>query len=187
MKSKNITKLILDHNLLNQSSCKMKRILFVAVLVPVFSILQGCLSSHGVIPVSSDTYMIRVEDHAGIFAFNRGKMKGEALKKAKAFADSKEMDVFPVEMKEHPVGILGDWAAVEYQFRLVPRGSKQNSGGKLVRPADFISENTQNININNSGSDDLYDHLLKLDDLKKRGIITEEEFNSEKQKLLIER
>lgn len=169
---------------MNQFYYKMNKILFVAVLATVFFILQGCLSSHGVIPVSSDTYMIRVEDHAGIFAFNRGKMKGEALKKAKAFADSKEMNVFPVEMKEHPVGILGDWAAVEYQFRLVPKGSQKNSGGKLVRPADFISENTQNLNIKNSGNDDLYDHLLKLDDLKKRGIITEEEFNAEKQKLL---
>jgi hypothetical protein len=162
----------------------MHRLAIVSLLIPIFYFIQGCLSSHGVVPVSSDTYMIRVEDHAGIFAFNRGKMKGEALQRAKAFADSKNMDISPVEMKEHPVGILGDWAAVEYQFRLVPKGSEKGSGGKLVRPADFISENTQNININKGGSDELYDKLLKLDDLKKRGIITEDEFQTEKQKLL---
>lgn len=136
--------------------------------------------------------MVRVEDHAGIFAFNRGKMKGEALKKAKAFADARGMESVPVEMKEHPVGILGDWAAVEYQFRLVPRGTKQALGGKLVRPTDYISENTQNINVNRSGKirenktekGDVYDQLLKLDELLKRGIITKEEFDSEKRKLL---
>lgn len=165
----------------------MSRLAKASLLISICYFFQGCLSSDGVVPISSDTYMIRVEDHGGIFAHNRGKMKGEALRKAKAYADSKNMDVSPVQINEHPVGILGDWAAVEYQFRLVPKGSEKGNGGKLVRPADFISENTQNININKSGSGDLYDQLIKLDDLKKRGILTEQEFNSEKQKLLGDR
>ena len=161
----------------------MRRLLngFAVAMICLFT---SCLSTHDVIPVSSDTYLVKVEDHGGIFAFNRGKMKGEALKRAKAFADSKNMDVVPVEIKEHPVGILGDWASVEYQFRLVPKGHFKSKGGKLKREADFISENDYNINHSKPQNVDSYDRLIKLDDLKKRGIISEEEFKQEKQKIL---
>ncbi len=73
------------------------------------------------VKLSPDTYMIRVEDHAGIFAFNRGKLKASAIQQANDFAESEGKIAIPVAMDSHPVGILGDWAAVEYQFRVVSK------------------------------------------------------------------
>lgn len=52
------------------------------------------------------------------------------------------------------------------------------------------SKTTIDLNINQSGSvvpadePDTYKELLRLDDLRKRGILTEEEFQSEKTKFL---
>ena len=149
-------------------------------------LLTGCISTHDVIPMSQDTYMVRVEDHAGIFAFNRGKMKGVALKKAEEFATSKSMVAIPLGMKDHPVGILGDWPAVEYQFRLVHKNSPSAIGGHLQPRADVVIEYNENIKINQTSinNEDLYKELMKLNDLKKQGILTEEEFLIEKKKLL---
>ena len=133
--------------------------------------------------MSKDTYMVKVEDHAGIFAFNRGNMKGEALKKAQKFAESKGMIATPISMKEHPVGILSDWASVEYQFRLVPKNSKMANGGKLLPRPDVVIQKNISTKIKNT-SENLYTKLMKLDDLRKKGILTEKEFNKEKEKLL---
>jgi hypothetical protein len=156
--------------------------------------LSGCISTHDAIPMSQDTYMIRVEDHGGIFAFNRGKMKGEALKRAQAFAESKRMVAIPLGMKEHPVGILGDWAAVEYQFRLVPPGSEAAQGAHLIPRADVVIETNETIRVEKkeevtienkpSSARDIYQELMKLDDLRQRGILTEEEFDQQKRRLL---
>jgi hypothetical protein len=130
--------------------------------------------------------MIRVEDHGGIFAFNRGKMKGEALAKAQEFAQSQNMVAVPLAMNEHPVGVLGDWAAVEYQFRLVPPNSNAAHGSHLQKRADLVIEDNQNINVNQriQKEDDIYGELMKLDNLRKQGILTEDEYNNEKQKIL---
>jgi hypothetical protein len=153
-------------------------------------ILSGCLSNDPIIPMSADTYMVRVEDHAGIFAFNRGKMKGQALAQANEFAEKKGMVAVPVNMSEHPVGVLGDWASVEYQFRLVPQNSPEASNKGLFPRADLVIERSDNIKVDvktqdlSSEKKDIYGELIKLDDLKKKGIITEDEFNSEKAKLL---
>jgi hypothetical protein len=162
----------------------MKNYRFIILAVSII-VLSGCLSTQDVIPMSKDTYMIRVEDHAGIFAFNRGKMKGEALKKADSFAKGKGQVAIPLSMKEHPVGILGDWPAVEYQFRLVSEDSPLAAGGYLEQRADFVIESNENIQITDDNTkSDTYESLLKLDKLRKQGVITDEEFEVEKKKLL---
>jgi len=165
----------------------MKNYRFIILAVSIIT-LSGCLSTQDVIPMSKDTYIIRVEDHAGIFAFNRGKMKGEALKKADSFAKGKGQVAIPLSMKEHPVGILGDWPAVEYQFRLVSEDSPLAAGGYLEQRADFVIESNENIQIkqitDDSAKSDTYENLLKLDNLRSQGVITNEEFEIEKKKLL---
>jgi len=165
------------------------------ILILSVASIGGCssistLSTDEIVRVSPDTYMLRVEDHAGIFAFNRGKMKATALKKANAFAESKGKIAVPVYLKEHPVGVLGDWASVEYQFRVISENDIEARRTSLKPRADFVVD--KNINIKGkvetrNSSDrkpDLYNQLIKLNDLRSKGILTESEFIKQKELLL---
>ncbi|MFZ3090638.1 MAG: SHOCT domain-containing protein [Nitrospirota bacterium] len=152
-------------------------------------ILSGCFASN-MVQLSPDTYMIRVEDHGGIFAFNRGKLKSSAIQQANDFAASKGKIAIPVAIDSHPVGILGDWAAVEYQFRVVSKDDPEAKRTSLTPRPDIVIEKTSEISADIEIKDqtektkDVYTELIKLDDLRKKGIITEAEFETQKRKLL---
>jgi hypothetical protein len=165
-----------------------------STLVLLFSLLgaglfSGC-SSPGVVQLSPDTYMITKEDHGGIFAFNRGKLKTDTIREANEFAESKGKIAVPVALKEHPVGVLGDWASVEYQFRVVDKNDPEAKRTSLVPRADVVIEKTERIAADVRTKDetekrpDLYTEIMKLDDLRKKGLITDAEFEAQKQKLL---
>jgi len=164
----------------------MKKLLLIAIAI----VLTGCLSTHDVVKVSPDTYMVRIEDHGGIFAFNRGKMKSTAMQKANEFAESKGKVAIPVNLHEHPVGVLGDWAAVEYQFRVVSEGDHEARRTSLTPRADVVIKKTNEVRGSIVTKDisedktDLYDQLIRLDDLKSKGILTNEEFIEQKKRLL---
>ncbi len=85
----------------------MKKLCLGALLLFAL-LLSGCFSSN-IVKLSPDTYMLRIEDHGGIFAFNRGKLKPTAIQEANEFAASKGKIAIPVAMDSHPVGILGDY------------------------------------------------------------------------------
>jgi hypothetical protein len=161
----------------------------LGLLILVGAMLSGC-SSPGVVQMSPDTYMVTVEDHGGIFAFNRAKLKTRAIQQANAFAERKGKIAIPVSMKEHPVGVLGDWANVEYQFMVVAKDDPAAQRTSLTPRADVVIEKNEKISADIRTKDesdkkkDTYTELLKLDDLHKRGIITDAEFASEKKKLL---
>ena len=152
-------------------------------------LLSGCFASN-MVKLSPDTYMVRVEDHAGIFAFNRGKLNSSAIKKANDFAASEGKIAIPLAMESHPVGILGDWAAVEYQFRVVDKKDPEARRTHLIKSPDMVIKRDDflkaDIDINakeDSGkSSDLYTELTKLDDLQKRGILTKAEFEIQKKR-----
>ena len=77
----------------------------------------------------------------------------------------------------------------EYQFRLVDRNDPRAEGGALLPRAEVVMDvhNTAPVAPINTGSgksSDVYTELLKLDDLRKRGIITDVEFQAQKAKLL---
>ncbi len=134
--------------------------------------------------------MVTVEDHGGIFAFNRAKLKTKAMEQANAFAASQGKIAIPVSMKEHPVGVLGDWANVEYQFMVVDKNDPAARRTSLAPRADVVIEKTEKITADVQTKDvsdkkqDTYTELMKLDDLRKKGVITDAEFAAEKQKIL---
>lgn len=168
----------------------MKKVCLGVLLPLLFTLLlSGCFSSN-VVKMSPDTYMIRVEDHAGIFAFKRGQLKSSAIQQANDFAESQDKIAIPINMKSHPVGILGDWAAVEYQFRVVSKDDPEAKRTSLAPEADVVIEKTNEISVDIKTKDqsektiDVYTELLKLDDLRKKGIITEAEFETQKKKIL---
>jgi len=150
----------------------------------------GC-QSPGIVQMSPDTYMITKEDHRGLFAAgSRAKLKTETIREANAFAESKGKIAIPIFLKEHPMGVMGDWASVEYQFKVVDKSDPEALRTSLVPRADLVVEKSEKISADVRTKDetdkklDLYTELTKLDDLRKKGLITDTEYESEKQKLL---
>lgn len=152
-----------------------------------------------IVQVGAGTYMIFKEDHKGIFG-SLAKLKLRIIKEANEFAAAKGQVVIPLACKEKPLGNgPAQWASFEYQFRLVPRDSPEARDFAGAACPDSVSHSTQVVKVTSTvetvpaaapeapAADkpkDLYTELLKLDDLRKRGILTEEEFEAEKRKLL---
>ena len=101
----------------------------------------------------------------------------------------------PVSVREKPVGSKpGEWAHFEYQFKLVDLATARTSAAlnadrQSIAPRDVATDTTQRINVQGPPSTapvqaDLYSELLKLDDLRKRGLLTEAEFAAQKARLL---
>lgn len=154
-------------------------LLFVATI-------GGCATSE-VIPMGTDTYMISQTSAGGVFK-SMSSLKAEVIKQANSFAESKGKVAVPIAAKESP-SYPGHMPNFEYQFRLVDKEDPRASGAALIPRADVVIENkvsaTSDIRIKDqSESKDVYTELLKLDDLRKKGIITEAEFVAQKNKLL---
>jgi hypothetical protein len=156
----------------------------------LLGLLAGCAQTIGIVQVSPDTYMLTREDHGGIFAFNRGKLKTDAIREANDFAEKQGKIAIPVSMREHPCGVLGDWPSVEYQFRVVDKNDPEARRTSLVPRPDVVIEKTEKVSADvhvkeqSEKPSDLYTELIKLEDLRKKGIINDSEFEALKKKLL---
>ena len=160
-----------------------------SLLVVVALVLSGC-ANPGVVKLSPDTYMITRQDRAGIFG-NASKLKAEVIQEASAFAAAQGKVAIPLATNERPMGGPGQFASFEYQFRVVDKNDPEARRTSLVPRADLVIEKTEKISADvrtkEDKAPDLYLELTKLDDLKKRGILTEEEFNAQKKRLLEKR
>lgn len=146
----------------------------------------GCATAD-VIPMGTDTYLISQTSAGGVFK-SMSSLKTEVIKRANAFADSKGKVAIPIAAKESPA-YPGHMPNFEYQFRLVNKDDPRASGGGLIPRADVIIENNVEappiqMPSERAKKPDLYSELLKLDDLKKKGLISDAEFESQKAKLL---
>ncbi len=160
-------------------------------------LLTGCALSliacatANVIPMGTDTYMISQTSAGGAFT-NMGALKSKVMARANAFAESKGKVAIAVAARETP-GAPGRMPNVEYQFRLVDKNDPRAGGTGLVKTPDVVVENRGQqgpaVVVNNGSngtpqSPDVYSELMKLDDLRKKGLLTEAEFEAQKQKLL---
>jgi hypothetical protein len=136
--------------------------------------------------MGTDSYMISQTSAGGVFK-SMSSLKSDVMKRANAFAESKGKIAIPVASKETPARPGRNMPNFEYQFRLVYKDDPRASGTALVPRADVVIEN-QVHPVTNAKDEpkpwDVYAELLKLDDLRKRNIIAEGEFEAEKQKLL---
>ena len=140
--------------------------------------------------MGTDTYMISQTSAGGMFT-NMGTLKTEVIQRANAFAESKGKVAIPVAAQETPPA-PGRMPNYEYQFRLVDRNDSRAAGGGLIKTPDMVIENRNQapaVIVNpppkeSTQSKDVYSELIKLDDLRKRGILTESEFEAQKRKLL---
>lgn len=163
----------------------MKRIgLLIAI------ILVGC-ANPGIVRISPDTYMLSREDHGGIFG-NASALKQGVIRDADAFAESQGKVAIPVTAHFKPVGYgPAQWASFEYQFRVVDKNDPEVSRLRALYPRpDLVVENIEKVSANvrteekSDKQKDIYNELIKLDDLRKKGIITQAEFETQKAKLL---
>ena len=163
----------------------MKKLLVVLVCV----MLVGCAISAGVVKLSPDTYMISRASAGGAFA-NMSTLKARVVKEASEFAQDQGKIAIPLSLNENrpPIG----FPSIEYQFRVVDKNDPEARRTHLIKGPDLLIKREDfldaNINIktkdDSKKSFDLYAELMKLEDLRKQGIITDEEFQAQKKILL---
>lgn len=148
----------------------------------------GC-ANPGPVQLSPDTYMLTRTDKGGIFG-NPSAMKAQVIQDANQFAASKGKVAIPLSSRETPLVVGRSFASFEYQFRVVEPSDPEARRVNLVPRPDVVIEKTERSTLDVTTKDktdkslDVYTELLKLDDLRKRGILTEEEFEAQKKKLL---
>jgi hypothetical protein len=161
--------------------------LSIALLASIVLLCGGC-KSLGIVQLSSDTYMASKTSAGGIWV-SMASLKEEVISAANAFAENKGKMAIPVNSRETPA-IPGRNPSFEYQFRLVDKNDPAGRGVSLNPRPDVVIEKTENISAdirtkNESGKQaNLYTEILKLDDLRKKGLITDAEYEVQKQKLL---
>lgn len=142
-----------------------------------------------IVQVSGDVYLVTIQNKAGIFG-SLPRTRQKAIRAANEFAQSRGMEAVPVAMQSTPVGGPGQWPTVEYQFRLVSPGSAPAHGTALLPRADSTLdvnvESGERASTGQPATREIYSELIKLDDLRSRGILTEDEFQQQKRKLLAE-
>ena len=177
------------------------RVAGIMLIVAAVTATAAFAGKPEIVQVTPDTYMIFKEDHKGIFG-SLAKMKIGIIKQANEYAASQGKVLIPISCKEKPLGNgPAQWASFEYQFKLVPKDDPEAKRTALGSCPDVVVQSTQSVTADvtlrddkqgaeagpgaaGDKSPDLYAELLKLDDLHKRDILTDAEFESEKRKLL---
>jgi len=162
----------------------MKKVLAsIACLLVVF-LAAGC-KSLSIIQLSPDTYMVSKTSGAGVFK-SMASLKAEVISAANAFAESKGKIAIPVASQVTPAAPLQN-PSFEYQFRVVDKNDPEARRTALVPRADLVVEKTErtstDVRTKEEKAPDLYTELMKLDELRKKGVITEEEFAAQKKRL----
>ena len=140
----------------------------------VVSAVTAC-SSTGVVPMSQDSYMIGKKDGSpglGVSLNN----KAAVLREANQFCVAKGLEAQILHETVTPArpGRLG---STEIHFRCAHPGGAARA---MTKDADTV------VRVETPTTQDAYSQLLKLDELRQKGVITEDEFKAQKAKLLSE-
>ncbi|HLD13509.1 MAG TPA: SHOCT domain-containing protein [Burkholderiales bacterium] len=164
----------------------MKR---TATLFLTLGTMIGC-ANPGIVQISPDTYLLAREAHGGIFA-SAAALKADVIRDANAFAARQGKVAIPISAKEKPMGNgPAQWASFEYQFRVVDKSDPAVRRTQLIHNPNVIIQRTDPDATDTRAGEqgertkDVYSELLKLEDLRKRGILTDAEFEAQKKKLL---
>ena len=142
------------------------------------AMLVAC-ASPGMVQISPDTYLITRADYS-VGGTGRG-MKIDVIREANAFAESQGKVVIPIHVVEVPVASWR-YATIEYQFRLVDKDDPEAKSTPLDPRPDFVLKTDENVKVDVTKEDisekptDIYAELIKLDDLRQRGILTDEAY-----------
>jgi len=167
-------------------------------------VLGGC-SYPGMVKLSPDTYRLSRADAGHVYA-DTAALKAAAVAEAAAFARSKGMVAEEVAVHEDTLQV-GHLATIDYDFRLVAPGAPPAAAPVMapvasrapvmppaapaapvapVAPVTPVTQVAPAVPASPAAAPhrDYYDELIRLDDLRKRGILTEDEFQTLKAKIL---
>jgi hypothetical protein len=153
----------------------------------IIFLISGCAGSSGIIQLSNNTYMVSRTSAAGAFA-DMSNLKASVIREANQFAESKGK--VAVAKASHETIPAHGFPSYEYQFILLDKNDPRANDVSLLPRPDVVIQKTENIKNDSPAPTapiipaDLYNELMKLDDLRKRGILTDAEFEAQKQKLL---
>ena len=117
--------------------------------------------------------------------YSGSEVKAAAFREANEYCvkNGKKIQVVNTNQRDMSFGVN---ATAELQFMCLSERDAELSRPKLRKEADQVIEIKKDIRIKEeSGKQrDVYSELIKLDDLRKRGIITDSEFEKQKSVLL---
>ena len=158
----------------------MKKIIIAGAIF-----LAGCASNSGVLPIGQDTFMVSRQAATGFSG--SGTLKAEAFQEASQYCAKlgKSLQVISTHEASPPY-ILGNFPKAEIQFMCLDAKDAELNRPKLRKEADTVIEIKKDIRTKDESvkPNDVYAELIKLDDLRKKGIISEAEFEAQKKKLL---
>jgi hypothetical protein len=146
-------------------------------------LLSACASTNEVVSIGKDTYMVSGWGKSP-GGYSGAEVKVNAIKQAGKFCadQGKHVQVVSSAQRDMTFGIN---ATAELQFMCLSSKDNDFSRALVKREADSTVEIRKDVN---SKSDQkasfVYDELLKLDELRKRGVINGAEFETQKAKIL---
>ena len=171
--------------------CKRSGILVIPFIMAMM--IFGCASVTDVVPdeevvlVSGNVYEILDVDHRGIFG-SEDSLKDYVFKQADSFAKNQGKVAIPVAARIHRVGILGDWAWFYYKFELVDEGTPESFRNitdiQIVRDARLAPEFYLDRHKGDQAEKSVYGEITQLDELRKKGLLTDVEFDEQKKRIL---
>lgn len=151
-------------------------------LLPLCFVGSVACRNPQIVQISPGVYLLSRSDRAGIFG-NASKMKADVIREANEFAAKQGKVAIPVTTNESPLW-PGHLASFDYQFRLVDKDSPEAKGLTTLGPMPTVAIQKVETKDTTEPRKDVYAELEKLDALRKKGIITDAEFEAEKKKLL---
>ncbi len=139
-------------------------------------------------PASGNAYTITKSGTTGFTPL--GVLRKEAYEEASRFAASKGREAEVISVNEVPAG-FARWPQVDLRFRLVSAATREAGGkGSVVTIGSQASHDAMGNPIDAetkivvAKETDFYAELKKLGELKEKGLLTDEEFQKEKKRLL---
>jgi hypothetical protein len=180
---------------------------FFSALGMALLLFTGGCANPGVVQMSPGIYELARADHGGIFG-NKDALKASVIRDANSYAESLGKVAVPVSAKEHPVGIMGDWASYEYVFKIVDKESPDARTPTILVRSDsvreggatslgsldtlYVAQSAMAIGTNPPASPGAQapgkstaDRLIELKKLFDAGVITKEDYD-EKRKALVD-
>ena len=154
-----------------------------ATLLCMTSVAYASKLNDQVVPVGPDTYSI-TREAGSAFTWNTDKLKEEAQTEAEHYAAAQGKQVRILSVTSKVPKFSTGYAWVKIVFKALPAGDPGLSAPLPTESPAVAAPGVPAPVTLTATTDDLYNALLKLDDLRKKGILTDEEFQAEKKKIL---
>jgi hypothetical protein len=153
---------------------------YILIMIVIFAV-AGCASNSGVMPIGKDTFMVSRQAASGFSGSST--LKAEAFQEANSYCAKLGKSVQVVNSTEaQPPFLFGNFPKAEIQFMCLDNNDAELVRPKLQKTPDTVIEIKPS---SGAAKVDTYTELKKLKELLDSGVITQDEFNAQKKKILI--